>query len=74
MLCSCLRLGGRCGEGCLGGTSSSLPPVGLREAGCHLIFLMVLSLVLLGCGGCLPSPTPGRGVLGGCKHLNLLFY
>lgn len=49
-------------------------PVGLREAGCDLIFLMVLSLVLLGCGGSLPSPTPEWDMLGGWKHLNFLFY
>lgn len=49
-------------------------PVGLREAGCDLIFLMVLSLVLLGCGGSLPSPTPEWDMLGDWKHLNFLFY
>lgn len=73
-LLSALRLsevGGR-----LGGMSGTRPhqPVGLREAGCDLIFLMVLSLVLLGCGGSLPSPTPEWGMLGDWKHLNFLFY
>lgn len=49
-------------------------PMGLREVGCNLIFLMVLSLVLLGCGGSFPSPTPEWGMLGDWKHLNFLFY
>lgn len=68
-LCDCLRWGAR--WGCLRILAT---PVGLREAGCDLIFLMVLSLVLLGCGGSLPSPTPERGMLGDWKHLNFLFY
>lgn len=44
-------------RGCLGHILTSLGGGGLREAGCDLIFLMVLSLVLLGCGGG-PSPPP----------------
>lgn len=42
----CLRWGG----------ASTRPhhPAGLREAGCDLVFLMVLSLVLMGCGDALP--------------------
>lgn len=52
-----LRWGSKVGRARWGDVwDASSPPVGLREAGCDLIFLMVLSLVLLGCGG--PSPPP----------------
>lgn len=72
-LCDCLRWGRV--EGWPGHALTTLTTlVGLREAGCDLIFLMVLSLVLLGCGGSLPSPTPEWDMLGGWKHLNFLFY
>lgn len=49
-------------------------PRGSQGGRCDLIFLMVLSLVLLGCGGSLPSPTPEWGMLRDWKHLNFLFY
>lgn len=51
-------------------------PVGLREAGCDLIFLMVLSLVLLGCGGVSLLPHTRMGYVGGLEALELfiLFY
>lgn len=65
-LCDCLRWGAR--WGC---PRTLATPVGLREAGCDLIFLMVLSLVLLGCGGSPPLPHTRTGYVGGLEALEL---
>lgn len=65
-LCDCLRWGAR--WGC---PRTLATPMGLREAGCDLIFLMVLSLVLLGCGGLPPLPHTRMGYVGGLEALEL---
>lgn len=45
-------------------------PTGLREAGCDLIFLMVLSLVLLGYAS-FSIPHTRMGYVGGLEALEL---
>lgn len=67
-LCSCLQWGE--GWGVSGGMFPSPPPVGLREAGCDLIFLMVLSWCYRG-GGLPPLPHTRKGYVGGLEALEL---
>lgn len=53
-----------------GGMFPSPPPVGLREAGCDLIFLMVLSWCYWG-GELPPLPHTRKGYVGGLEALEL---